>query len=259
MNIPVFRKLYWKLQKLIVPELTSSQIHYRDKLFSVLPCGSFGWLDLGCGHQVFGDWMTADQEQLVRRTRLAVGIDLDFPALKAHRGLRARIYGDLTHIPLKDQTFDVITANMVVEHLDQPAAVFGQVHRLLKPGGLFVFHTTNARNPFLSAAAKIPQGLKNRIVYLLEHRKPEDVFPTHYLANQPGDIAALAEATGFECCGLDLVSSSAFTQMLGPLVVFELALIRLMRRKRFQHLRTNIICVLRKKAPEAGYLEETFQ
>lgn len=246
MNIPLLRKLYWKLEKRIVPDLTSSQHHYRDALFAVLPESAFHWLDLGCGHQVFADWMTADQNRLVERAEVAVGIDLDLPALKAHPGLRYRIYGDLTHIPLRDQTFDVITANMVVEHLDRPDLVFREVQRLLRPGGVFVFHTTNARNPFLAAAARIPQGLKNRMVYMFEHRKAEDVFPTHYRANQPGDIRALAASTGFECRALELVSSSAFTQMLGPLVVFELLYIRLLRRKRFEHLRPNIICILKK-------------
>jgi len=248
MDIPALRKLYWKLEKLIVPELRSSQTHYRDKLFSVLPATGFSWLDLGCGHQVFGDWMMSDQEQLVRRTGLAVGIDLDLPALKAHKGLHAKIYGNLTQIPLKDESFELITANMVVEHLNQPAAVFRQVHRLLKPDGIFVFHTTNERNPLLRIAAKVPQGLKNRIIYLLEHRKAEDVFPTQYLANRPDQIAALAGATGFEISALDLVSTSALTQMLAPVVVWELLFIRMLRQERFQHLRSNLICVLRKNA-----------
>jgi ubiquinone/menaquinone biosynthesis C-methylase UbiE len=246
MNIPVLRKLYWKLEKLIVPELRSSQSYYRDKLFSVLPASGFSWLDLGCGHQVFAAWMTADQQQLVRRAGLAVGIDLDLPSLKAHEGLNAKIYGNLTQIPLRDESFELITANMVVEHLEQPEAVFRQVNRLLKPGGLFVFHTTNERNPMLRMAAKVPQGLKNKIIYLLEHRKPEDVFPTQYRVNRPDQIVALAEATGFEISALDLVSTSAFTQMLIPVVVCELFFIRLLRHKRFQHLRSNLICVLRK-------------
>lgn len=248
MNVSAFRRLYWKLEKAIVPELRSSQYHYRDQLLSVLPAGPCSWLDLGCGHQVFADWMTADQENLLRRMRLAVGIDLDRPSLKAHTGLTAKICANLTQIPLKDTSFDIVTANMVVEHLDQPAAVFGQVNRLLNPGGLFVFHTTNAGNPFLRIAAWIPQGLKHRLVYFLEHRKPEDIFPTHYCANLPHDIAALADATGFEIRSLELVSTSAFSQMLGPLVLFELLFIRLLRHRRFQHLRTNIICVLQKRS-----------
>ena len=252
MNVPAFRKLYWKLEKAIVPELRSSQYHYRDTLLSVLPSGKCRWLDLGCGHQVFADWMTAEQDELLLRMRLAVGLDLDLPSLKAHTGLTAKICGNLTEIPLRDNSFDVVTANMVVEHLEQPAVVFGQVHRLLAPGGLFVFHTTNARNPFLRTAAVIPQGLKNRGVYWLEHRKPEDIFPTHYRANRPDDIIALADATAFEVCSLDLVSTSAFTQMLGPLVVTELFFIRLLRRPGLQHLRTNIICVLRKKLNAGG-------
>jgi ubiquinone/menaquinone biosynthesis C-methylase UbiE len=252
MNVPALRRFYWKLEKAVVPELRSSQYHYRDKLLSVLPKGKCRWLDLGCGHQVFADWMMPEQQELLSRMRLAVGIDLDVPSLKAHTGLTAKFCANLTQIPFRDNSFDVITANMVVEHLDQPEAVFRQVHRLLSPGGIFVFHTTNARNPLLRTAAMIPQGLKNRVVYLLEHRKPEDIFPTHYRANRPDDIRSLADKASFEVCSLDLVSTSAFSQMLGPLVLFELLFIRALRSPRLQHLRTNIICVLRKNAAAPG-------
>src|SRR5437763_1395667 len=149
MNVPGLRRLYWSLEKTIVPELRSSQYYYRDKLLSSVPVEKFRWLDLGCGHQVFADWMIAEEQEFLGRTSFAVGLDLDLPSLKAHKGFQAKVCGNLTQIALRDDSFDVITANMVVEHLDQPAVVLGQVHRLLKAGGLFVFHTTNARNPFL--------------------------------------------------------------------------------------------------------------
>jgi ubiquinone/menaquinone biosynthesis C-methylase UbiE len=248
MSLQIFRKVYWKLEKAIVPELTSSQYHYQETLFANLPDQKFAWLDLGCGHQVFAEWMRDEQDEMLARTRFAVGIDLDLPALKAHKGLSAKIYGDLTAIPLKDKSFDVVTANMVVEHLNEPEKVFSEVFRLLRAGGLFVFHTTNARNPFLQAAAKIPQVLKNSLVYLLEDRKAEDVFPTHYKVNSRQEVKDVARRTGFEVEQIKLVSTSAFTQLFTPLAVLELFFIRLLRRPSLEHLRTNLICVLRKKA-----------
>ena len=247
MSTRLLREIYWKFEKAIVPELTSSQYHYQKKLFANLPNYKFSWLDLGCGHQVFADWMTAEEQAILAKARLAVGVDLDLPALKAHKGLTDKIYADLTAIPLKDETFDVITANMVVEHLDQPEKVFSEVCRLLRGGGVFVFHTTNAANPFIRAAAKFPQNLKNSLVYFLERRKGEDVFPTHYKVNRPQEVRAIAEQTGFQVEDIELVSTSAVTQVLTPVMPFELLFIRLLRRPGLQHLRTNLICVLRKK------------
>jgi ubiquinone/menaquinone biosynthesis C-methylase UbiE len=251
MSVEIFRKIYWKLEKAIVPELTSSQYHYKETLFANLPDKKFAWLDLGCGHQVFAEWMTVEQDEMLAKTGFAVGIDLDLPALKAHKGISAKVYADLTAIPLKDKSFDVITANMVVEHLNEPEKVFSEVCRLLRTDGVFVFHTTNARNPFLQAAAKIPQDLKNSLVYVLEDRKAEDVFPTHYKVNRPQDVKAVATQTGFDVEQIKLVSTSAFTQVFTPLALLELLFIRMLRQPSLEHLRTNLICVLRKSAEGA--------
>ena len=113
---------------------------------------------------------------MIDKAGFAVGVDLDLPAMLAHKGLSAKVYADLRAIPLCDQTFNVITANMVVEHLDDPEQVFREVFRLLRPNGIFVFHTTNADNPFIRLAAQIPQGLKNNLVYVLENRKARTSF-----------------------------------------------------------------------------------
>ncbi len=248
MSTQILRKIYWKLEKAIVPELTSSQYHYQRKLFASLPPQKFEWLDLGCGHQVFADWMVAEQTAMVEKAAFAVGVDLDLPAMTAHKAITAKVYADLTAIPLSDQSFDVVTANMVVEHLEEPEQVFREVYRLLRPNGVFVFHTTNADNPFIWTAARIPQRLKDSLIYVLEERKAEDVFPTHYKVNRPEQVKAIAMRIGFSVEQIDLVSTSAFTQLITPLAVCELLFIRLLRQRSLEHLRTNLICVLRKPA-----------
>ncbi len=41
-------------------------------------------------------------------------------------------------IPFADDTFDFVMSNQVLEHVRDPEAVVREVHRVLKPGGLFV-------------------------------------------------------------------------------------------------------------------------
>lgn len=54
------------------------------------------------------------------------------------------IEGDLNHpLPLGDGVFDSIVSVEVVEHLENPRAVFREFHRLLKPGGVLVVTTPN--------------------------------------------------------------------------------------------------------------------
>ena len=240
------RETYWKLEKLIVPELTSSQYRYKDVLFASLPDRKFAWLDLGCGHQVFADWMTQEQQTMVEKAGLAVGVDQDIPSLKAHGGLHLKVCGDISVIPIKDASFDIISANMVVEHVSDPDKVLNEVRRLLKPGGVFVFHTTNSANPMLWTASKVPEGLKLRLIYLLEGRKSEDVFPTCYRINTSTQVREAARRSGLIVEKIELVSTSAVTQLLTPLAILELLFIRMLRNPKLQNLRTNLVCVLRK-------------
>ncbi len=43
--------------------------------------------------------------------------------------------GDLAHLPLQDAEADAVVANMVLHHLPEPARAFGEIHRVLRPGG----------------------------------------------------------------------------------------------------------------------------
>jgi len=68
MSLQPFGKIYWKFEKAIAPELTSSQYHYQEKLFANLREQEFAWLDRGCGQQVFVTWMKREQNEMVART-----------------------------------------------------------------------------------------------------------------------------------------------------------------------------------------------
>jgi len=50
---------------------------------------------------------------------------------------------DLERIPFADASFDVIVLNQVLEHLEQPAAVIGELCRVLSPGGKLLVATPN--------------------------------------------------------------------------------------------------------------------
>jgi SAM-dependent methyltransferase len=133
---------YWRAEKLITPGLTSSQYEYFEQLRDLLTRKS-RWLDLGCGHQLFGDWMTREQAEVVALSGSVVGIDLDWEGLRRHPSIRRRIFGDLLRLPVLDGSFDVISANMVMEHIPEPTVLLTEVHRALSPGGVFIFHTPN--------------------------------------------------------------------------------------------------------------------
>jgi ubiquinone/menaquinone biosynthesis C-methylase UbiE len=240
-------EFYAKAERLIVPTLRSSQYAYCEALRSVLQPDA-RWLDLGCGHQVFADWMTREEREVIGSCRVAVGIDRDWEGLRGHAGITRRVLGDLTQLPFADASCDVVSANMVVEHLETPTTVLTEVHRILAANGTFVFHTPNYHHWGTMIAAALPDGLKKRLIRWLEGRAEADVFPTHYRMNTALAVRRLADRCSFDVVMLQHVSSSATLQMLGPLVLLELLYIRLIARAALAPLRSGLVVILRKRS-----------
>ena len=87
-------------------------------------------LDLGCG--------TGRNLRLLERFGNAVGVDSSPRALAAARrqGNADRVAGaDALRLPFLDRSFDLVSALDVFEHLEDDVAGFGEVRRVLKPGG----------------------------------------------------------------------------------------------------------------------------
>jgi ubiquinone/menaquinone biosynthesis C-methylase UbiE len=239
-------RAYWKAEKIIAPGLTSSQVCYYNKLKELVP--GKDWLDLGCGHQVFADWMTREQAEVIASSKRVYGIDLDWTGLKAHREISNKVFGDLVSMPFENASFDLVSANMVAEHLPEPRKVLSEVRRVLRPGGRFIFHTPNFLVWTIQVAARVPDGLKKRLIRLLEARREEDVFHTFYRMNTQGEIQQLAREMQFDIEDITMVSTSAATAMLGPVVWAELLYIRSLRKPNRAKYRSNIVTTLRKAA-----------
>lgn len=247
----VLRRLYWRLERLVVPGLRSSQYAYFETVRACLR-EQAKWLDVGCGHHVFGDWMVKEQAEVVGRAGLVVGLEYDHSSLRRHPAIVNRVAADLRLPPLKHGSFDLITANMVVEHLENPVEALVEIRRLLKPGGLFVFHTPNLRNWMVWLSSRVSDSWKRLLIRWLEDRGEEDVFPAYYKLNTSGRIKELASRAGFRLLELRQVNTSAASQMLGPLVIPELLLIRLLSPERLRDFRPDIVAVLENPAPSGN-------
>lgn len=239
-------RFYGRLQKAVAPDIRYSQLAYLDALRARVPKGC-DWLDLGCGHQMFPEFMFAEERSLAGRASRLVGIEMDRDALSRHRSLQSRVIGNIESLPFRADSFDIVTANMVVEHVMHPEPLLEQARRILRPGGLFIFHTPNRNCVLMRAARLTPQGIKNKLIVLLEGRREEDVFPTQYRLNTIADIRSAAERTGFEIAELKSVNSAAITAVLGPVAVFELLYLRALESPRLENLRSNLIVTLRKR------------
>lgn len=171
---------------------------------------------------------------------------MDRDGLRKHRSIQDKVLGNIESLPFRADSFDIVTANMVVEHVLHPEPLLEQLRRILRPGGLFIFHTPNRNCALVRMARLVPQGIKNRMIFLLEGRREEDVFPTQYRLNSIAAIRSTAARIGFDIAELRSVNSAAITAMLGPVAALELLYLRALENPRFEQLRSNLIVVLRK-------------
>ena len=111
-------------------------------------------LDVGCG-------AGTDLARFARGGALATGVDLSSSAIAlakqnfAQQGLQADLReADGEHLPLDDNSFDVVFAHGVVQYTANDRALVDECRRVLKPGGTAVFQVYN-RISWLNALSKV--------------------------------------------------------------------------------------------------------
>jgi len=234
------------LQRKITPGLPYSQTVFEQRLGPYVQRANW-WLDLGCGHRLLPEWRGEAEAELVRTAPFVVGLDADYPALRQHRSIHNLCAGDITRLPFRNESFDLVTANMVVEHLADPAGQFAEVARVLKPGGIFLFHTPNVQSYVIALARLLPDGMKRVLAKIMEGRESADVYPTFYRANRASEIGPVAQRGGLVVSGIEFVASTPAFNLFAPLLIPELLWIRMLqRRSSLAKYRHTLICALRR-------------
>lgn len=241
---------YVTLKNGIVPRLRFNQSIYEDAVAEHVGPETV-WLEAGCGKRILSPWREEAERTLVRGAKLVVGCDVGVASIRKHRTLDRVAVADLEHLPFRTRSIDVITCNMVVEHLDRPGVVFAEFARVLKAGGRIILHTPNATSHFVLGSRLVPRRLKLKLVRALDGRLPDDVFPTKYRANTPRILRTLMSRAGLREERLRLLANEATLAVTHPvLAVMELLYIRLTLMPAFRFLRVSILAVFRKPPPE---------
>ncbi len=148
-------------------------------------------LDVGCGR---GGVL----EVCWREVALPVGLDPDWASLAERRAPIPAVCGWGCPLPFANASFEVVLMVWVLEHLPNPPAVLREVARVLRPGGVCLALTPNARHPLIWAN-RLSQWLpavQGRLVQTLYGRAATDTFRVHYRANTPAHMRHLAHQTG---------------------------------------------------------------
>jgi SAM-dependent methyltransferase len=152
-------------------------------------------LDFGAGR---GWWAVEPIAPFQRQLRMlrgrvkeVVGTDVD-PAVMTNPSLdEARVVELGAPLPFDDDSFDLVMADFVLEHINAEDAhdVAADIMRVLRPGGWFAARTPY-RWSFVGIGARlIPNRRHVKVLKRLQpDRLPEDVFPVRYQMNTRKDI-----------------------------------------------------------------------
>ena len=230
----------------LLPQVEFHQNRYARELDrAVLP--GCRWLDIGAGGRVHGGWLRPSQGDLAARAGCLCGCDLAPRQLAANPHLRVRVVAHGGALPFPDGSFDVVTANMVVEHLPDPVRVFAEVGRVLRAGGKFVFVTPNRRHPLVWLVSVLVSAPRRRLLARWADGRPlERIFPTFYRANTRRDIRLLAAAADLRVGQVTVFPSYPMLRRPWPLTLLEAAWIRTLRWRPLDELGSNLVGVLEK-------------
>jgi 2-polyprenyl-6-hydroxyphenyl methylase/3-demethylubiquinone-9 3-methyltransferase len=98
-------------------------------------------LDVGCGAGFLSNFLATQGCDVT-------GVDLSAESLEVAKKydetkLVKYLISDAGRLPFADHTFEVITAMDFLEHVEVPEKIIQELSRVLKPNGLFIYHTFN--------------------------------------------------------------------------------------------------------------------
>jgi 2-polyprenyl-3-methyl-5-hydroxy-6-metoxy-1,4-benzoquinol methylase len=235
------------LANAVCPGIVHPQVRYKELLRKSLQ-PHVRWLDLGCGHNVIRPWALLPGENELSYTTassVCVGVDRDVSALSGNKCIECRVAAHMEFLPFSDNSFDLVTANMVLEHSENPQSLMTEVWRVLRPNGRFIFHTPNKYFPASIVASFLPKHIKSGLVELFTLRRAKDVYPTYYRVNTRSEIVRCSQRIGFDVEQLDVLESLTYSPYRA-LFLSNLIMARLLRWKALKKFQADFLVTLSK-------------
>ncbi len=238
---PRFRKTELR-ERFYPPHFRGMYDRFSDVIHEHVHAGDV-MLDAGCGSgRVFQYHFDADQ-----RPDRIVGIDVTTEP-KGNGNIDAAARADLGALPFRDATFDIAISSHVAEHLTQPERVFGELSRVLKPGGRLLILTPNRWHYVTVSSALLPHSFHLKFNQW-RGVDAHDIFPVAYKANTAVRMRSLYERAGMEVEQLyQFETEPEYLAFSTPTYAAGVAFERVVNRfDALKNLRVNLLAVGRKR------------
>ncbi len=103
---------------------------------------------------------------------------------------------EIPRLPLADQSFDAVLNTVSVQYLQQPEAVFGEIYRILKPGGLAIISFSNRMFYQKAIAAWRDGSESNRVSLVKGYFKSVPGFSTPEVITHTPSIPPILQMLG---------------------------------------------------------------
>lgn len=184
-------------QRLYPPNRSYDPVeHFVDELYKHVDSESTV-LDIGAGAGQNNPY------QLQGKCREIVGVDLDSRVL-TNSLLDRGIVSDVLHLPFENQSFNIAFSIYVLEHIQDPNAFIREIHRVLKPGGMFFALTPNYWHYVPLIASCTPYSF-HRWYNEKRGRASDDTFPTYYRMNTRRTLRKQFQQMGFDEKNMKLI------------------------------------------------------
>jgi SAM-dependent methyltransferase len=230
------------------PKIEFHQHRYARGLAEVIP-SNCSWLDVGAGMKIHDGWLPPSESELAAKARLLIGCDVVTEHLARNRMLTAAVSGDAGALPFASESFDIVTANMVLEHLEDPRPIFSEIARVLVPGGRFIFVTPNHANPAIWLASIIfSRTVRKVMASAFEARPAEHVFITYYRTNSTRAIQRAIAGLPLRLRKLEHFSGEPFIRRPWIGTFIEALWLKLIGHRSLQTFRSNLFGEIEKTA-----------
>ena len=175
---------------------------YHEILSRYTPSKNATVLEIGSGPE--------DRSSAYVASRVAHldGLDIDKRVLSNPDLREAFVYnGEEFPKEIADESYDLVVADYVMEHVEHPSLMMTEIHRILRPGGHFVFRTPNIFHYVSLISRFTPHSFHLAMANKARQRDDSSVdpYPTFYRFNSRRAVRTIATEAGLRDVELRMV------------------------------------------------------